>query len=87
MTSGDVAETLGCSRETARRKLRRLDDEDRVASRKAGGRVLWWLADSPERAAKIDPDDPLFAGEAIFASGDPIEEEDIDDVLYGDPEG
>lgn len=41
---------------------------------------------SRERATvEIDPEHPLFTGGPLYASEDPIEEEDIDDVVYGDP--
>ncbi len=83
ITSGDVAETLDCSRETARRKLRRLEEQGRVASRKTAGRVVWWQTESGPEAAQFDSEDPLFAGEALIAPDNPVDETEIDEVLYG----
>lgn len=48
VTSGDVADYLDCSRETARRKLRELEESGRASSRKTAGRVIWWLTDTEE---------------------------------------
>ena len=84
VTSADVAEALGCSRETARRKLRTLEDQGRVAGRKTAGRVVWWLTPSEETVEEIDPDDPLFTGVPLLAPEDPVDETEIDDVLYSE---
>lgn len=84
VTSGDVAEQIGCSRETARRKLRMLEDRGRVASRKTAGRVVWWLTDPEEATVAFDPDDPLFTGDPLLAPEEPVDETEIDDVLYGE---
>jgi predicted DNA binding protein/putative methionine-R-sulfoxide reductase with GAF domain len=44
LTAADVAETLGCARRTAHKKLSRLSDEDRLATKKVGARArVWWL--------------------------------------------
>jgi hypothetical protein len=87
VTSSDIAAAIDCSRETARRKLRRLEAEDRVASRKTAGRIVWWLVDSAGDTHSIDPDDPLFSGDPLIAPDDPVEETEIDDALYGDTNG
>jgi hypothetical protein len=80
VTSGDVAETLGCSRETARRKLRALETQGRVAGRKTAGRVVWWITDGG-CANDIDPDDPFWGFEP-GASGESDVSENVDRVLY-----
>ena len=45
-TSGDVADALGCTTQTARRKLKQLRDEGQVGSRLAGRTTVWWLTDA-----------------------------------------
>jgi predicted ArsR family transcriptional regulator len=56
VTSGDVADTLGCSRETARRKLTELHEKGRVSRRKTAGRVVWWRTDSERsRGGSAEP--------------------------------
>lgn len=82
VTSGDVADALDCSRETARRKLRTLDDQGRVASRKTAGRVVWWVVDEREPAHGIDPDDAFWEFDP-GASGESDVSENVDEVLYG----
>jgi hypothetical protein len=82
VTSGDVAEALDCSRETARRKLRTLEERSRVAGRKTAGRVVWWVVhDQPARG--IDPTDPFWEFEP-GASDEPDVSEAVDDILYGE---
>ena len=83
VTSGDVAETLDCSRETARRKLRTLEEQSHVASRKTAGRVVWWVITEQDPARGIDPDDPFWEFEP-GASGESDVSESVDAVLYGD---
>lgn len=81
VTSGDVADALDCSRETARRKLGTLENQGRVDSRKASGRVVWWLVDA--KPNEIDPADPFWDLEP-GASGQSDISERVDEVLYGD---
>lgn len=81
VTSGDVADALDCSRETARRKLRTLEEQGRVASRKTAGRVVWWGVNG-ESARAVDPDDPFWEFEP-GASGESEVSENVDEVLYG----
>ena len=48
---------------------------------------MWWLiADepTPEEIRDIDPDGPLFTGNPLLAPEDPVDETEIDDVLYGE---
>ena len=82
VTSGDVAEARDCSRETARRKLRTLEEQGRVASRKTAGRVVWWIVDEQEPARDVNPDDSFWEFEP-GASGEPDVSENVDEVLYG----
>jgi len=81
VTSGDVADACECSRETARRKLRDLEERGQVNSRKTAGRVVWWVVDAGP--AGVDPDDPFWELDP-GASGESDVSERVDDVLYGD---
>lgn len=83
VTSGDIAEALDCSRETARRKLRTLEEHGRVASRKTAGRVVWWIVDEQEPARGVNPDDQFWEFEP-GASGESGVSENVDDILYGE---
>lgn len=86
VTAKEVGETLGCSAETARQKLLELRDQNIVTRRQVGAAaVVWWLVTdkpTPEEAPDIDPDDPLFTGESLLAPEDPVDETEIDDLLY-----
>lgn len=82
VTSGDVAEALDCSPETARRKLRTLEEQDRVASRRTAGRVVWWIVGNREPPRGVDPDDPFWEFEP-GASGESDVSENVDEFLYG----
>lgn len=86
-TARDVAGALGCTREAAYQRLAALHDRGVVERRKVGGRaVVWWLVeeDEPVSDEELDPDDPLFSGEAIMSVD--MEDESIDNVLYGSAE-
>lgn len=51
VTAGDVAEAVGCSRETARRKLTRLHDDGAIRRREIGSSaVVWWVPDEGKMA-------------------------------------
>ena len=82
VTSGDVAEALDCSRETARRKLRTLEEQKKVASRKTAGRVVWWVVDEQAIARGINPEDSFWEFEP-GASGESDVSENVDEILYG----
>lgn len=81
VTSGDVAEARDCSRETARRKLRTLEEQGRVASRKTAGRVVWWVVDEHAPARGVDPKDSFWEFEP-GASGESDVSENVDKRLY-----
>lgn len=83
VTSGDVAEAVDCSRETARRKLRTLEEHGRVASRKTAGRVVWWVVNEREHTRGINPDDSFWEFDP-GTSGESTVSEDIDEILYGE---
>jgi predicted ArsR family transcriptional regulator len=46
ITSTDVADELGCSTESARRKLHSLSEAGYVEKRKTGRTTVWWLVES-----------------------------------------
>ena len=81
VTSGDVADQLACSTETARRKLRTLERRGRLDSRTTAGRVVWLRADG-EQSGEINADDPFWEL-APGASGERDVSERVDEVLYG----
>lgn len=43
MTTAEIAEACECSTQTARRRLKDLEDRNQVASRTTSDVVLWWL--------------------------------------------
>jgi hypothetical protein len=85
VTSGDVADALGCTRETARRKLDELYEQGRLGKRKTAGRVVYWklAAANPD---PVNPNDPFFADFPTFATGDEDLSERVDEILYGKDE-
>jgi len=87
-TAQEVADRFGIDRSTAYRRLSRLEDEDRLEKVSLGSRtVVWWYtADTEATPDEIAPDDPLFSAPK-FSVDEPVEEDEIDDVLYGEIEG
>lgn len=45
VTTSDIAEHVGCSRELARQKLKTLYEKGEVDRRKTGRIKVWWLTD------------------------------------------
>lgn len=86
-TAQEVADRFDIDRSTAYRRLSRLEDDGRLEKVTLGSRtVVWWLTtDTPTASGEIDPDDPLFSAPA-FSVDEPVEEDEIDDVLYGEIE-
>jgi DeoR/GlpR family transcriptional regulator of sugar metabolism len=76
LTSADVAERLGVSRETARRKLNGLVDAGDLAKRKTAGRVVYWRDEEPDPPAGERDVSAMSAA----AARERLEEDD------GDPE-
>ena len=80
--TSEIAQAVGVARQSADYRLRKLEDERKVASKKIGNSLAWSLADGAVEIRDVDPDDAFwdaetYAGEAMSAS-------DIDDVVYGD---
>lgn len=42
-TTGDVARSVGCARTTAHERLRELEDDGRLSSRRVGNALVWAL--------------------------------------------
>lgn len=55
VTSADVADLTGLSRDSARRKLEELKQRGAVDSRRSAGRVLYWRTDYAESANQSKP--------------------------------
>ncbi|WP_247731204.1 helix-turn-helix domain-containing protein [Halovivax limisalsi] len=82
LTSGDVAERTGCSRDTARRKLAQLERQGLVESRETAGRIVYWRSGDTD-ATSIDPTDPIFVDRPTFSSGSGDLSSRVDELLYG----
>lgn len=87
-TAQEVADRFGVDRSTAYRRLSRLEEDQRLEKVALGSRtVVWWYTEHAEAASATETsDDPLFSAPA-FSVEEPFDEEDIDDVLYGEIEG
>lgn len=66
ITTTDVVNTLGCSREVARNRLSELDERGLVERRKSGRVVLYWRTDGGEN--------PYLRGFGALADTDVPEE-------------
>lgn len=89
VTSADVADALGVTRETARRKLTALADDGTLAHRKTAGRVVYWRTDDTgaERGrepAVTPPGEPADRSDPPAADPrEPGQESALDDALAG----
>jgi len=87
-TAQEVADRFGIDRSTAYRRLSRLEDDERLEKVSLGSRtVVWWYtADTAATPDEVESDDPLFSAPK-FSVDEPVDEDGIDDVLYGEIEG
>jgi predicted transcriptional regulator len=78
-TSSDIAEVVGCSRESARQKLTRLFDQGRINRRKHGRFMVWWrippeeVEEQPERQLERlsqQLNDPIVVRDIVYTDGD-----------------
>ncbi len=87
-TAQEVADRFGIDRSTAYRRLSRLEDDGRLEKVSLGSRtVVWWYtADTTTAPDEVASDDPLFSAPK-FSVDEPVDEDEIDDLLYGEIEG
>ena len=87
-TAKEVADRFSVDRSTAYRRSSRLEDDGRLEKVSLGSRtVIWWYtADPAATPAAVASDDPLFSS-PTFSVDEPVDEDEIDDVLYGEIAG
>jgi predicted DNA-binding transcriptional regulator AlpA len=87
-TAQEVADRFGIDRSTAYRRLSRLGDDGRLEKVSLGSRtVVWWYTpDAATAPDEVESDDPLFSA-PTFPVEEPVDEDEIDGVLYGEIEG
>lgn len=87
-TAQEVADQFGIDRSTAYRRLSRLEDDGRLEKVSLGSRtVVWWYtAETTTAPDEVESDDPLFSA-PTFSVDEPVDEDEIDAVLYGEIEG
>jgi predicted ArsR family transcriptional regulator len=73
-TSGDVADALDCTTQTARRKLNQLREKGAIDSRVAGRTTVWWLTDAADEERA-----PAAALEGVTGLLDPEEADRFDE--------
>lgn len=77
----EIADAVGVTRQNADQRLRRLEDEGAVTSKKIGNSLAWALVESHQVVQHVDPEDDFW--EAATYDGEEMSAEDVDDVLYG----
>jgi hypothetical protein len=87
-TAQEVADAFDVDRSTANRRLSQLADERSLEKVALGHRtVVWWYrANTPSAPPAVASDDPLWSA-PTFTVDEPIDDGEIDDVIYGDIEG
>ncbi|WP_440771740.1 helix-turn-helix domain-containing protein [Natronorubrum sp. DTA28] len=87
-TAQEIADRFDVDRSTAYRRLSDLATAGALEKVTLGSRtVVWWYpTETSEEHTEAETDDPLFTAPA-FTIDEPIDEDDIDDVLYGELEG
>lgn len=76
----EIADVVGVTRQNADQRLRQLQDEGTVASKKIGNSLAWSLVEERHVVQHVDPDDAFWEAETY--DGEAMSAEDVDDVLY-----
>lgn len=85
-TASEVASRFRVDQSTARRRLSRLAHESRLREVTLDEQtVVWWRDREVANEKQTGTDDPLFDAPA-FTADEPIDEAEIDDILYEDTE-
>jgi len=79
--TAEIAEAVGVTRQNADKRLRQLQDEGKVRSKKIGTSLVWTFEESQEVVTHVNPDDTFWDAETY--AGEEMSAADIDDVLYG----
>lgn len=82
--TSEVAEAVGVTRQSADYRLRRLEDEGKVTSKRIGNSLAWRLAEAEADARPVDPADAFWDAEPFDGAATSASE--IDAVLYGESE-
>lgn len=77
----EIADAVGVTRQNADKRLRRLENDDRIASKRIGNSLAWSLAQKSTPPRNVDATDDFWDADAY--EGEAMSAEDIDDVLYG----
>lgn len=87
-TAQEVADRFTIDRSTAYRRLSQLAEDDRLEKVTLGSRtVVWWYkTETTEDQDVENSDDPLFSAPTVSVE-EPVAEDEIDDILYGELEG
>ena len=78
--TGEIAEVVGVTRQNADRRLRRLEEEGKVTSKRIGNSLAWSRSEAPVTVQHVDPNDAFW--EAKTYAGEEMSAADVDDVLY-----
>jgi predicted ArsR family transcriptional regulator len=79
VTTGEIAEAAGCSREGARQKLTTLYEDDRIERKRSGQSLVWWRVPPEESEERPDRrlrrlsrelDEAIVVGDLVYEDGD-----------------
>lgn len=79
VTTSEIAEAAGCSREGARQKLTTLYEQDRIERKRSGQSLVWWRIPPEETEERPDRrlrrlsrelDEAIVVGDLVYEDGD-----------------
>lgn len=87
LTTSEVATALPIGKRATLDRLKALHEAGAIERKAVGPRgQVWWLADGETAPDDVSEEDPLFSA-PTFTVDEPVDEEDIDDVVYGETGG
>lgn len=82
--TSEVAAAVGVARQSADYRLRQLEDEGKVGSKRIGNSLAWSVTEASSVPTGVDPADEFWEAETY--EGAAMSASSIDDVIYGEIE-
>lgn len=82
--TSEVADAVGVARQSADYRLRKLEGQGKVASKRIGNSLAWTVIEDVAESTPVDPADTFWEAETY--EGAAMSAAAVDEVLYGESE-
>lgn len=82
--TSEIADEVGVARQSADYRLRQLEADGKVTSKRIGNSLAWRLTEPTEPPTEVDPGDGFWEAETY--AGAKMSASAVDDAIYGEIE-